>query len=334
MSEPKEIDLWALTDLATPWCVHVAATLRIADRIDGGIYQIHELARAAGCDAGILHAVMGRLVRHGLFEEPSQGQFTLNAAARQLLDPTLQQSLDLDGLGGRFAHAWGTLLQLTRTGEPAYAEVFGKPFWEDLNAHPKISAHFDDLIGPAGHGTPNPVFQITGGWEAVNTVIDVGGGTGAMLAEMLRLHPHLSGILVDQPGTAARSGEIFANAGVSERVTVVGQSFFDTLPAGADIYLLRGILNDWPDREALAILRRCAEAARPNGRVVVLKSVSPDGTPKDLTIEMVLLGGKHRNESEFRELARAADLEVTAAAPTPVGETTSGGYFVVECRPL
>ena len=154
-----------------------------------------------------------------------------------------------------------------------------------------------------------------------------------MLAEILRAQPHVQGILVDQPNTAARSEAIFQAAGVEERATTVGQSFFDPLPPGADIYLLRGIINDWPDREALAILRRCAEAAqaaapdRPTGRVVILKSVGPDDAPKDLVIEMVLLGGKHRTVSEFRELAREAGLELTAAGEQP------SGYFVTECLP-
>ncbi len=92
----------------------------------------------------------------------------------------------------------------------------------------------------------------------MRTLVDVGGGTGAMLAEILRLRPEIRGILVDLPRTVAFSAEIFAAAGVAERVTTVGQSFFDALPPGADLYLLRGILNDWPDREATAILRRGA----------------------------------------------------------------------------
>jgi 2,7-dihydroxy-5-methyl-1-naphthoate 7-O-methyltransferase len=149
-----------------------------------------------------------------------------------------------------------------------------------------------------------------------------------MLAEILRTRPHLRGTLVDLPRTIARSAEIFQSAAVADRVTTSGQSFFDSLPAGADLYLLRGILNDWPDREAIAILRRCAEAARPSGRVVVLKSVGPDSEPKRLFIEMVLLGGKHRSVAEFRELARQSGLEVTTAGQQP------SGYFVVECRPV
>jgi hypothetical protein len=125
----------------------------------------------------------------------------------------------------------------------------------------------------------------------------------------------------------AQSGEIFRAAGVADRATAIGQSFFDPLPAGADLYLLKKVINDWPDGEATAILRRCAEAARPAARVVVLNSVVPDGAPRPLTIEMVLLGGTHRSVSEFREIAREAGLEVSAAGQQP------SGYFVVECRP-
>ncbi|HEX6385099.1 MAG TPA: methyltransferase [Anaerolineae bacterium] len=327
MAEQEHVDIFTLSDLRTPWCLHVVATLRIADHIADGISDIAGLATAAGCDAYALHRVLTHLVKRGVFQEPAPGRFALNEAARELLNPMLRLGLDLDSIGGRFAHAWGTLLTYVRTGKSAYHEIFGLPFWEDLNAHPDIAASFDDLIGPAGHGTPNPEFHVTRGWESVRTVVDVGGGTGAMLAEILRTRPNVRGTLLDQPRTVARSGEIFEAAGVTERVTTVGQSFFDPLPAGADLYLLRGILNDFPDREATAILSRCAEAARPNGRVVVLSGVVPDGAPRELTIEMVLLGGKHRSVTEFRELAREAGLKVLAA------ERQASGYFVVECYP-
>jgi precorrin-6B methylase 2 len=226
------------------------------------------------------------------------------------------------------AHAWGTLLDYVRTGKPAYHKIFGLPFWEDLDANPEVAASFDDLIGPTGHGTPNPEFQISGGWGEVRSVVDVGGGTGAMLAEILRIRPEIHGTLVDLPRTVALSGETFRAAGVAERVTSLGQSFFNPLPAGADIYLLKGILNDWPDEEATAILCRCAEAARPNGRVVVLGGVTPDEARSGLVIEMALLGGKYRTVTEFRRMAREAGLEVVAAERQP------SGRFVTECRPI
>jgi SAM-dependent methyltransferase len=304
-AEPAGADLEALSDLCTPWCIRVVATLRIAEHVAAGVTEVDRLAAAAGCDADALHHVLGWLVGKGVFQEPAPGRFALNDAARGLLEHG--RFLDLDGIGGRMAHAWGTLLTWVRTGAPGYAEAFGLPFWEDLAAHPEVAASFDALMG--------------------RTVVDVGGGTGAMLAELLRARPHLRGVLVDLPGTVARAAETFRAAGVADRVTTAGQSFFDPLPAGADVYLLKKVLNDWPDRETTAILRRCAEAARPGGRVVVLGGVAADDAPRRLAIEMVLVGGRSNTLAEFGTLAREAGLAVSATGRLP-----SGG-LVVECRP-
>src|SRR5712692_6730482 len=292
--------------------------------------RIDDLAAASGAHSDSLHRVLRHLVSKGVFEEPSPGRFALNEPARRLLDSSARLGLDLDGFGGRMAFAWGSLLSAVRTGAPAYREVFGRPFWEDLRAHPDLAASFDALMGPAGHGTPDPEVLVTGDWESVRTVVDVAGGTGSLLAEILRARPRVRGTLVDLPPTVARSAEIFQAAGVADRVTTVGQSFFEPLPAGADLYLLKSVLSDWPDRELIAILRRCAEAAHPAGRVVVLNGVSPDGPggPAPALLMMVLVGGRERSLEEFRELARAAGLEVQAAERQP------SGRFVVECRPI
>jgi SAM-dependent methyltransferase len=327
MSEQQATNLWALSDLCTPWCLHAAATLRIAEHIARGKHQVDDLAVAAGCNSYALHRMLTHLVSKGVFEEPGPGRFTLNEAAQGLLDPALRLGLDLEGIGGRMAHAWGTLLGYVRTGSPAYNERFGMSFWEDLDAHPTIGASFDALMGPAGHGAPNVDFEITDGWARVRTVVDVGGGTGAMLAELLRKWPELRGTLVEIPRTVALSGAVFQAAGVANRVTAVGQSFFDALPAGADVYLLKKVLDNWPDREATAILSRCAQAARPGGRVVVLGAAVADGASIPLSIDMLLVGGKRRTLAEFRELAENGGLAVEAATRQP-----SGG-FIVECRP-
>src|SRR6516162_10453303 len=256
-------DLDQMLDLATPWCLMVAATLRIPDLIAEGHHDLADLATAAGCDRDALHAVLGHLVSKGVFVQPDSERFGCNRAAEQLANP--RRFLDLDSIGGRMAHTWGTLLDYVRTGRPAYQQVFGQPFWEDLAAHPTIAAEFDALMGPAGHGLPDYDIELSGGWDAIRTMVDVGGGTGAMLASLLRRHPHVQGILVDLPGTVARAGEILTSAGVADRVLLRGQSFFDPLPAGADLYLLKSVLNDWADEETVAILHRCAQAAPPTG---------------------------------------------------------------------
>jgi SAM-dependent methyltransferase len=322
------VNLGALSDLQTPWCIHVVVTLRIAEHIAAGTTDIEALAAVAGCDPDALHSVLNYLVSQGVFQAALPGRFELNDAARGLLDPSARIGLDLEGIGGRMAHSWSTLLTYVRTGRPAYHEVFGLPFWEDLDAHPDVAASFDALMGPIGHGTPDQEVLIEGDWESVRTVVDVGGGTGALLAAILRARPALQGTLVDLPRTVVRSREVFSAAGVAERVNAIAQSFFDPLPAGADLYVLSKVINDWPDREAAAILRRCAEAARPDGRVVVSGGVAPDNARPGLTVEMLLAGGKQRTLAQFRELARAAGLNVVAA------ERTRSGRFVVECRPV
>jgi hypothetical protein len=310
------MDLWTLSDLCPPWCIRVVATLRVAEQMAAGV---------SGIDRDVLRRMLGYLAGKGIFEQPEPGHFRLNEAAQGFLEPATMLGLDLDGIGGRMSYAWGTLLSFARTGKPAYHEAFGLPFWEDLEAHPAVAESFDALIGPAGHGTPDPEVEISGGWEPVRTLVDVGGGTGAMLAAILSRWPHLHGTLVELPRTAARSAEIFRDAGVEDRVAVSPQSFFDPLPAGADLYLLRGVLNNWPDPEAAALLTRCAEGARPSGRIVILKSVSEDDAPNELAIETVLLGGKRRSLDQFRALAEPCGLRVLAA-----GRQASGNY-VVEC---
>ncbi|MGH3191530.1 MAG: methyltransferase [Streptosporangiaceae bacterium] len=326
----EDLDLWGLLDLATPWCLHVAATLRIPEHVAAGHSEIGELAAIAGCDRDALHAVLGHLVSKGVFTEESPGLFSCNRAARQLAEMAF---LDLGGIGGRMAQTWGTLLDYVRAGRPVYEKVFGLPFWEDLAAHPAIAAEFDQLMGPAGHGIPDFDIELSGGWDQIRTVADVGGGTGSMLVCLLRRHPQARGILVDLPGTVARAAAVIGDSGVADRITLAGQSFFGPLPP-ADLYVLRKVLNDWPDDATVAILRRCAQAARPGtparlaGTIVVLGGVAPDDAPRSLGIDMLVAGGKTDTLTEFTGLARQVGLEVAAAASQP------SGNFVVECRPV
>src|ERR1017187_1474576 len=195
------MDVWALSDLCTPWCVHVAATLGIADRVLAGNTEIGPLAAAAGADRDSLYRVLRHLVSKGLFEETAPGRFALNAAARGMLEEGVRLGLDLDAIGGRMAHPWGTLLSAVRNGKPAYHEAFGQGFWEDLEAHPEIAASFDALMGTAGHGVPDwHVLPDEADWESVGTVVDVGGGTGALLAEILRARAEVPGKLFSASG--------------------------------------------------------------------------------------------------------------------------------------
>jgi SAM-dependent methyltransferase len=184
-------------------------------------------------------------------------------------------------------------------------------------------------MGPAGHGPSDPaILPHPAEWDAIRTVVDVGGGTGSLLAEILRAHPHLHGILVDLPRTIARSAETFRTAGVEDRVRTVGQSFFDPLPAGADLYLLKSVLDDWPDPEATAILKRCADAARPAGRVLFLTNAGPGEPASPELLMLVLVGGRGRAIDEYRVMTRNAGLDLRSVTRVP------SGRYVVDCRPI
>ncbi len=328
MADPGKVDFWALSDLCTPWCFHVIVTLRIANLLADGSGDIVDLAQRAQCDPVYLQQVIRHLIAKGLFEEQPTGHFSLNEAAKPLLDPNSRLGFDLDRFGGRMAHSWGTLLTAVRSGSPAYQDYFGLPFWEDLEAHPDIAEDFDALIGPPGHGTPDPDILVDDDWDGVRAVVDVGGGTGALLAEILRRHPDIVGTLVDFPRTIERSTEVIAVAGVTDRVTKIGQSFFEPLPFGDDLYVLKSILNDWPDAEAVKILSRCTEALPPNGRISIIGGVVAINDRPSISIETVLLGGRTRPLSEFEPIANAAGLRVSKSGQKPSGK------YVVECVAL
>jgi hypothetical protein len=178
-----------LSDLCTSWCVHVVVTLCIAEHIEAGETDIHDIADRAHCVADMLQQVMRHFVGKGVFREPESGRFELAPAARPMLDPSFRLGVDLDGVGGLISHAWGTLLTAVRTGSPAHKDYFGLPFWEDLEARPQIAAEFDALIGVQGHGVPDPSVLGDDDWQDVKKVVDVGGGTGSLVAEILRAHP-------------------------------------------------------------------------------------------------------------------------------------------------
>jgi hypothetical protein len=323
---PEDVDVWALADLATPWCLRVAVTLRIAELLADGPRPVADLAEAAGADPRRLDRVLRHLTTRGVFTLVEPDSYALNAAAGGLLHPTLRVGLGLDGIGGRMAGVWSGLLASVRGGRTAFAEVFGRDFWADLDAHEDIADSFDALMGPAGHGEPDADLELSGGWDDVRTVVDVGGGSGGLLAALLVSRPALTGTLVDLPRAATSAEKTFRLYGLSERASTVAGSFFDRLPSGADVYLLSKVIGDWPDPEVTAILRRCAEAAGPSGRVLVLGGVAPEPVTDDVLM-MALLDGGGRTLPAFEELATRAGLRVVDA-----GVQRSGRY-VVELHP-
>jgi hypothetical protein len=326
--------LGPLMDLVTPMALRVAATLRLADFMpndgSGEGAVLGDLAERAGADPEALARMLRHLAQHGVFTEPRPGQFAANQTAALLR--TGQPGavwLDLDGFGGRMDLAFTGLAHTVRTGEPAWEQVFGRPFWDWLDANPAISASFDAVMAvDAGSAAVADGYD----WTTVRHVADIGGGTGTLIAEVLRRNPRLRGTLADLPETAARARQYLAGLGLDGRCELVGQSFFDPLPPGADAYLLSRVIHDWDDAAATAILRRCAEAAGSTGRVLVIESHGTAGGDPAAFAEMnlrmlVLTGGRERTIDDYSALAAGAGLEVTA-----VHDITER-HVIIECVP-
>jgi SAM-dependent methyltransferase len=311
--------LWQLADLVSPMAVRVAATLRVADHVAAGATTAVALAERTGTHPDALARLLRHLVAIDVLSRDGE-RFGLTGLGECLREGNRGPlALDARSAIGRAHLAAVELLESVRTGRAAYPLVHGRGFWDDLAADPELGAGFDEFMGSGGH---SDAFAAAYDWARAGHVVDVGGGSGAVLAALLRANPRLHGTLVDLPGPAGRARRRFAEAGLAGRTTVVAGSFFDPLPAGADAYLLSGVVHDWPDDEAAAILRRCAEAAGPTGRVLVVEAVLDSAgdltgmTAFDLFM-LVCCGGRERTLGELEALGRRAGLSLAGSTVSP-----------------
>ncbi len=315
MDTPQRL-LGQLTDLATPYAVRVVATLRIADHIAVGTSTVDGLAAATGSDPDTLARLLRYLVHRGVFTEATPGWFGLTEVGELLCEsgPAGQRAwLDDLGLGARMDRAYTGLLYSVHSGGAAYPALFGRTLWEDLDEHPDWRAYFDALMRSQQEITAPQVAALYP-WSGVARVMDVGGGSGALLVELLRVYPHLRGILLDRPGSVAATAARLARLDIADRLEVAGGDFFADLPPGADVYVVSRALSDWNDTDATTILRRCAAAAGPHGRVLVVEVLpvephQPYQTSFDLQM-LATVGGRERTLAEFTALFGAAGLAV------------------------
>lgn len=322
-----------VTDLVTPMAVRVVASLRLADLMADDTVSVEELARRSDTDPDAL----GRLLRHlacrGVFTEPEPGRFAVNEPAALLASDhpsRMRARLDLGGFGGQMDLAFTGLLHTVRTGEPAWETVFGASFWPYLADNPEISASFDALMAVGSDYVADAARGYD--WSGARHVVDVGGGTGVLLAEVLDAHPGIRATLVDLPDTVDRGRQYLAARGLDTRCAFVGRSFFEPLPAGGDAYVLRRVVHDWGDVDAVAILRRCAEAAGEHGRVVMIEQHGSPGDPAmfaEMNLRMLVLsGGRERTLEDYIALAAEAGLKVAGVHSTPLG------HLILDCTPL
>ncbi|MFD7659624.1 methyltransferase [Actinosynnema sp. NPDC059797] len=294
-----------MAGLATPMALRVAVTLGLPDRLLGDGSPTGELAADLGVDPVALGLLLNHLVTLGVVERTPTGHRTSEFGENLRADAGngLVDRLHLDAAGGRADLAFVELAHSVTTGRAAYPQHYGRDFWADLEEHPGLRESFDRQMT---HRFREQLPRFVAGvdWSRFGTVVDVGGGRGGLLAAILAAHPGVRGHLVDLEETAAGARRTFHAHGLDERARVTAGSFFDPLPPGADAYLLVDILHDWDDEHAHLVLGRCAEAAQPSGRVLVVEAVGGLRAESEYDLAMlVIFGGRERRLDEFRALA-------------------------------
>jgi SAM-dependent methyltransferase len=298
--------------------IRVAATLGLVEHAGSDGATAEELAARTGTVTSALRCLLDHLVEVKVFELDA-GRYRPTDLGDQIRGFTVL--LDINCAGGRAELAFVDLLGTITTGAPAYPQRYGREFWADLDAEPKLRQSFDAQM--------NWRFQVQApqiaerfDWSRFPEIVDVGGGDGQLLAEILRAHPGVHGRVLDLPPSAAAAAERFAAAGLGDRAGTIARSFFEPLPTGADAYVLSDILHDWDDEHARQILAGCARAAAPNGTVIVTEPVRGQGANTAIDLFMLMcFAGRERTVDELAKLGADCGLALRASGPVSDGRT-------------
>jgi O-methyltransferase domain/Dimerisation domain len=320
--QPAQTDFAAVNALVgghrISQAIYVAAELGIADHLIEAPRTAADLAARVGADAEALYRVLRFLTGLGLFEEVAARTFALTAQGATLRSdvPGSLRATARMVVSDYHWQSWGALLAAVRTGETAFHKVHGSGLFDYLETRPDAQRVFADAM-TANTARAGNTIAAAYDFSSVKTLADIGGGRGLLLATLLRAHPHLSGILFDRPEVVADATTSFTAAGVAARGTIVSGDFFKAVPAGADAYMLRHIIHDWNDADAIRILQTCRAALGPNARLLMIERPLGDGHPRGLPqlhfdMEMLAnLGGKERTRDEYCALLTAAGLRVS-----------------------
>jgi hypothetical protein len=313
--------------------IHVAATFAIADLVHDRPRRVDDLAQVTGTRAPVLYRLLRALASIGIFVEGKDGRFAQTPLSEYLRSDVPGSVRAWAMYVGRPYHwsTWAHLVDTIRTGEPAFPKIHGASVWEYRASRPEEAATFDAAMSGLSAAVAGAVVR---GYDfaGIGTLVDVGGGEGELLAAILAANPSLRGILFDLPYVVTGAPRVLEEAGVADRCRVVGGSVFEAVPEGADAYLLKAVLHDWDDAEAMQILRNCRTAMRDGGRLLVVERlVRPANEPDPVKFAdlmmLVMLGGRERTADDFRRLCAAAGFRLTEIVPT------DSAYSILEGEP-
>lgn len=311
--------------------LYVAAKLGLADHLGEGHRTATDLAQALGVDPAALQRVLRGLVVLGVCEEVDVSRFALTALGEYLRADHPDSVQPRVILNGEVHYAlWGDIFETVRTGESASQRVFGMPFYDYLARNPAVGSLFDRAMTSAGwvRYRFRPIVEAYD-FGQFRSIVDVGGGNGALMVEVLKAYPEPIGTVFDLPRLAEAARRTIDAAGLTARCRFLGGNAFEAVPAGGDAYLLSNVVMSWGDDEALVPLRNCRRAIDPGGRLLVVEWVMPTGESTDsfrfwetVTMDLTMLAafgsrsGRARSRSEFETLLSAAGFKLAAVIPT------------------
>lgn len=311
---------------------YVMARLRVPDLLASGARSAEDLAEAAGAHAPSLRRLLNALCSVDLCTQRDDGTFELTELGA-LLRSDHPSSLSAWVLhwGGSSWLAWANLLHSVRTGHSSRELITGTPGFTHLDHDPEAAAIFDQAMLQL---TRLVAIEVVKAYDfAGKKVMDVGGGYGELLAQALIAYPTATGVVFDMAHAIPRAKDAFAARGLAARCEFVAGDFFDSIPSGADVYMLKSVIHDWPDDRAITILRTCQRAMRANATLLLVERMMPDRLAASAQSEslarsdlhmLVALGAQERTPAEFETLLRAAGLKTLRLIET------GGDYQIIE----
>ena len=321
---PPDAMLWELSmGMATTHMLAAVAELGVADALAERPASAEDLAGRLDLDADALHRVLRALAPMGIVRLDRRGRFHLSGPGKALAS-THKRSLNawVRYLGHPATHAaWAAVAQTVRTGEPSFPLVHGQSVWAHFADHPEEERLFAAAMREA---TQMVLPMITGGypWPESGTVCDVAGGTGTVLAAILKRRAGLRGVLVDAPGVLREADANLRERGVRDRVELREGDMFEQVDAAADLYILKDVLHDWDDERCARILRTVRRPMPPGSRVVLVENLQERDEPRPLIslVDVQMLtqcdGGRQRSVAELHALLAQVDLRPGAVHRT------------------
>ena len=300
-----------------------AAEMGLADKFDGDAARsASDLAGEYGMRHRELYRYLRALTGLGILEFAGRDSFRLTdlGAALRTGAPGAARSAFIALVGDMVKPAWKHFDHGLLTGDTGFEKAHGTGLFGYLEHNPGMARFFSEtMVG--FHGREPPAVAEAYDFSGIGTLVDVGGASGNMLGHVLSRHPHLKGVLYDLPHVVTDAPPLLESFGVRDRVTIESGSFFDSVPAGHDAYLLSHIIHDWDDGENATILGNVREAMKPDGKLLIVEMVLPEGDAphmgKMLDMMMLLVpGGEERTAAEYAELLEPNGFRVTRVVPT------------------